>query len=411
MGMVGFMGTTEAASCLIVNLDGCRTDYVSQETTPFLYHLKSTGCFATLDVGSSFYTPAEIATGNSSATTDTFFDFCFDLEESPFCLFRFARGQLHLKHGSRIRERIRRKLFSVAYSKMTRNWIEFPPNIPLALLSRFTVNPSQVSFNESERRLSAEHLLGILGRSGYDVHSVAERHLASFLRSFRWPADGQRHAVLLHYGQLDKVGHQFGPYSSEVNRELECIDASVEQVYHMVGNHVDFTMVFGDHDMEEVDTYIDLWEELKKLEATIPRDYLVFLNTPVARFWFNSDRARQEVCGLLEQCKDYGRVVSKSELAEREFPVHDKYGEVIFWLKRGVAINPDFYHEYPLRGMHFYFDTPGSTLLMLRHRDGDVKLRDRGKLRDVMPTILDLLNIRDSTHRDGTSLVLGEQGR
>lgn len=397
----------ERMSCLIIILDGCREDYISQEMTPFLSHLKSLGSYTKLDVSSSFYTPAEIFTGNSPITTDTLFDFCFDPEGSPFKFCRLIKLPMNLRRGNAKREKILNRLMINVNLLLTRNWVDFPPNLPVPLLPYFSVNPSQVRFHKSEREQSTEHLFGILKENGFSFERVSG-HASSIMERMRGRTVSETDVLLLHYQELDKLGHEYGPTSAVVEKALKQIDASIEEIYGVLREGIDFVMVFGDHGMEPVEQNIDLWSELKKLSVKIPRDYLVFLNSPVARFWFRNDKAREEVREFLHSWGKYGREVPKDELRERGIPSHEKYGEIIFWLKNGVVINPDFYHETLIKGMHFYLDSPESTALILFHREKKVKLSHEGRLRDVMPTILELLDIGGSVNRDGKSLVLGE---
>ncbi len=394
-------------SCLLIILDGCREDYIDRELTPFLNKLKNKGSYTSLDVTSSFYTVAEISTGNSPITTDTSFDFCFDPANSPFKFFRYMKLPLSLRYGNIRRERFIRNLMCKIYSIVTHNWVDFPPNIPITILPYFNVNQSLIRFQKAEREESRETLFGIFRENGFDFQSISG-YAPSIQKQMVERPYGEKHVLMLHYIELDKIGHQYGPNSEEVKVSLRDIDYSIGEVYRDLGEQVDFIMVFGDHNMEEIEAHIDMWEELKKLNVKIPEDYLVFLNSPVARFWFNNDKARREVKKLLGSLKQYGRVISKKELEERRLPSNEKYGEVIFWLKKGAAIVPDFYHEYPVKGMHFFFDSAASAPLMLLHEGKTVKLRKDGKLIDVMPTILDLLDIQDNQKRDGRSLVIRE---
>ena len=342
-------------SGLIIIIDGCREDYISRQLMPFLYHLKNGGSYARLDVTSSFYTLAEISTGNSPLTTDTSFDFCFDPGNSPFRFLRFIKLPLRLRYGSATREKVWHRLLCLAYSKLSGNWVDFPANIPLPLLGYFRVNPSLIRFQRAERNGSRETLPGILREYGFSLSSVSGP-TPSITRRVRQEHLSPGHVLMLHYQEVDKLGHQYGPNSEEVRGSLRRVDSSIEEVLGGVGRQADFVMVFGDHNMEEVTQHIDLWQGLGRLSVRVPRDYVLFLNSPVARFWFNSERARREVREFLQGWSQYGREVTEGELRQRQLPSGRKYGELVFWLKKGVAITPDFYHEYPIKGMHFYFD-------------------------------------------------------
>ena len=130
----------------------------------------------------------------------------------------------------------------------------------------------------------------------------------------------------------------------------------------------------------------------------------MFLNSPMARFWFKNKLAEQKIRTFLEGFGEYGREVTKDELKHKSLPADDKDGELIFWAKKGVNFSPDFYHIQGIKGMHGYFDDADATtpLIIWSKEKRDV-LRERCQLRDIAPTVLDFLSISYS-QMDGKSL-------
>lgn len=99
-----------------------------------------------------------------------------------------------------------------------------------------------------------------------------------------------------------------------------------------------------DHGQELVRGTIDLPARLAAL--AIPDDeYTCFLDVPMARFWFHSDRAREAVSRMLRATAN-GRTFGWQELASHGVAFPDSsYGELYFAADPGYILFPhDFYH-------------------------------------------------------------------
>lgn len=393
-------------SCLLVLIDACREDNISPELTPFIYSLKERGACSKLDFMSSFNARVELLTGNSPLTTDTMYDYCLATGKSPLRWLRFLKPPARLRSGNKLREYVIRRVGTRLNRLFTGSVVGIAPNIPLALLPYFSINHAFDRFMEQERKLDPGHLFGAWNKHGYDYRFICG-DAGYITRNLQKPTPAVKYALLLHYEDLELFGHEEGPFSDRKPDALKAIDASVQRIYQRFESDIEFIAVFGDHNMEEVREQIDLWVELQKLSVKMPQDYLVFLNSPVARFWFYHEKAREEIRQFLNTLGEYGREIPPEELQERGLSADPKYGELIFWLKKGVNITPDFYHEININGMHHYFDNPARTPFILFHRDKRFELREDGKLRDVMPTVLELLKIPSRV--DGESLIIGER--
>jgi len=112
----------------------------------------------------------------------------------------------------------------------------------------------------------------------------------------------------------------------------------------------------------------------------------------------------EKIRKFLGSLNEYGKIITKEELRRWEIPVDKKYGDIIFCVKKGVNISPDFYHVSEVKGMHGYF-YDAKTPLIIFNKNKKIELKKEGKLRDVMPTILDLLSIKHE-ETDGRSLVI-----
>lgn len=94
--------------------------------------------------------------------------------------------------------------------------------------------------------------------------------------------------VLLYYGNLDAVGHKYGPLSAEVDGAvLNCLDTFFELV-NSFPKH-DFVLL-GDHGMAQIEECFDFRAQIVKLvsdELMLQenRDFTYFIDSTFARIW------------------------------------------------------------------------------------------------------------------------------
>ena len=137
---------------------------------------------------------------------------------------------------------------------------------------------------------------------------------------------------------------------------------------------------------------------MKKIPTIIEKDYLVFLDSTMARFWFFSESARRLIIELLSHIGG-GHVLTQEEKDRYHlnYP-HNKFGDLIFLVDPGVLIFPNFYqNRHPVKGMHGYApETPEQQSLLLISSprvNTPVEITQPIDMRRVFPTILDLLDL------------------
>jgi predicted AlkP superfamily pyrophosphatase or phosphodiesterase len=114
--------------------------------------------------------------------------------------------------------------------------------------------------------------------------------------------------------------------------------------------------IFSDHGMTPIGHHFDLVKEVESLHLKMPRDYLAVYDSTMGRFWFFSDRARNQVIELLRNLP-CGRILSEDELQELGILFPDRrYGEVIFLLRPGWLMTHSNFngHSWRPKGMHGY---------------------------------------------------------
>lgn len=182
-------------------------------------------------------------------------------------------------------------------------------------------------------------------------------------------------------------------------------------------------LVLSDHGQERVTRTHDLKRALRKLG--VPRDeYLFYIEAQVARFWFDTDRARATVLGLLRSMEGVD-VLGNDELHAHGIRFADATrGEVYAYTRHGTLFFPhDFYvplanlfmawterttmasrFRNPVqRGYHGHLHRhPAEEGFVILDHPRAQTLRPRMDLMDVAPTILSLIGTASPTTMKGT---------
>lgn len=237
---------------------------------------------------------------------------------------------------------------------------------------------------------------------GYPEHSVRiEQVEARYLREER----GGHALAFLFIGDLDRIGHEYGPDSLERRAILRRIDQSLARIYsHASARYRSVhLLVFGDHGMVEVRRHLDLTAAVARAGLDLDRD-AYFLDSTLARFWIDDPRRRLRLNEILEE-QDGGRVLNDEARASyRILWPHRNFGDVIFAADEGVLVHPSFYCSGPRppKGMHGYLpecrDNHSAFILHgpYARRVGEIGPTD---MRRLFPTVLDLLGLEEPAHR------------
>jgi Type I phosphodiesterase / nucleotide pyrophosphatase len=179
-----------------------------------------------------------------------------------------------------------------------------------------------------------------------------------------------------------------------------------------------------DRGMEATHGVIDIMDELRKIDLA-PNEYSFFIEPPMARFWFHTDRARSVVTEML--AKIYGgQLFTFEELKQYRVDFQTtKFGELFFIADAGRMIFPhDFYHpigniflgltdwkqrprmaDPRQRAVHGFLPSAESeTGFMVVCDQAHTARTDQAEIIDVAPSLIDLLGCRKPKSMRGRSV-------
>ncbi|MDI6809252.1 MAG: alkaline phosphatase family protein [Candidatus Eisenbacteria bacterium] len=186
--------------------------------------------------------------------------------------------------------------------------------------------------------------------------------------------------------ELDAVIHKFGTGSERVVEKLRLLSEMVTESAQTASEYYDdvHILVVSDHGMVDTTSVIDSSVFLDTVKFSMPDDYLVFLDSTMARFWFSNKEARESFSSRLSALKS-GRILTVDELKQlgAYFP-DGRFGELIFLTSPGTLIVPSFMGKEPLKAMHgFHPSHPGCDALAA----GNHSLPDLSSILDIFGLI------------------------
>jgi hypothetical protein len=173
---------------------------------------------------------------------------------------------------------------------------------------------------------------------------------------------------LLYTAGLDSDLHRLGTTAPRIREHLAWYAERIEKIAAAAAAIVPDARIFvlGDHGMCDVRGSIDLMKKVEALGLDIPRDYVPFYDSTMARFRINSARSRDALGKLLGD-QISGRVLGPDEKRRLgiEFP-DGRFGDLIFLAEPGIIVLPSHMGSEAVAAMHGYHpDTGEMSSLML----------------------------------------------
>ena len=163
--------------------------------------------------------------------------------------------------------------------------------------------------------------------------------------------------AFIYSGAFDSFMHDNVFDEDAVKNRIDDYAKKIRELLHFLKSNsakFDFTII-SDHGMTPTKEVCNLTEIIKSLNLKFGKDYVLFFDSTMARFWYptNSEEVKDKIRSALKSCK--GSFISPEEKIcyGINFP-NAKYGEDIFLMDEGVQISPCDLGSKALNGMHGY---------------------------------------------------------
>lgn len=353
-----------SANNFIILIDALRHDYVSEQDSPFLHQLKTSGVSAEVVETFAFQTRPAYFAGLNPDQSNICNLFRYDPARSPFSWLRPFTGILQnldprgdLRTGRGIIKRFSRmREYAAGFEASAR--VLSTEAIPLWLLPYFA--PAEREYTDKADVFSPFMTIFDLMRNnnmswawiGYPRHFGSTESILAEYQKLSASVD----FAYLHFSELDWIGHRHGPDSKERIKAFRNLDRILEELLDPALQAGAKVAIFGDHGMVAVRSQLDLWAKLHSLDLKLARDYLVFLDSTQARFWYFNPLAKRVIEDMLSELPE-GHILQEHERKELGLCFSGRdYGDSIFVLDLPAIIHPSFFSRAAVgpTGMHGY---------------------------------------------------------
>jgi len=401
---------------LLIFLDGFRYDYLSSGSTPFLYDMARKGFYAKLEtlLGFSAGIHASIWSGTKPRTHGKWTKYFYEpyTPRSYLChLFNFLPLKT-IKSG-----------IKVMYQSYLGRDPSLLPGLPPCLSSLFREESWLADTHENYVRhfennsLRVSTLFDILRKNcipySFHFYRINQAREKQILLGSALYEGNVCHVSLIYIDSIDKVGHIHGPHSAKVGEELKKLDTTLSKLVEKLSFEDDLHItLFSDHGMTQVQRFANIQGLLKNPDLTLGKDYIAFHDATLSRFWFRSNSAKEKLISTLSAVS-FGKILKDQDLKTYgiDFNKNDKrkFGELIFLVDPGVYIFPNYLHcTYALyhKASHGYdpkHESSYGAFLYCGPLNDRFKDIEKISILDILPTILDILDIPVSATCDGVS--------
>lgn len=396
---------------ILFQIDALRYDYVDKHQPPFLSQLAEDGVTGNLVPTFGFEPDAAYTAGLFPDQCDGGAQFWFDSRNSPFKVFRHFQDTGFA--APRVVDKITRKLFLKAIRAYCKAPTLSLAGVPYHMLSNFSF-PMQYEMDHPKfcatdsiydllRNEQKEWLFHCNPGHKVDISDVVKRAKEDL-------HEPKQFAFFL-IGNLDRIGHKYGPNSPELSNELSIVDRGIKEVVNCALSRFDEVslVIIGDHGMVEVTKTLDIKGIFKGLKSKFGKDYIYFLDSTMVRFKIFTQEARNEIKEALLDVKD-GHMLDEDEIGRYHLNYgHTKFGDIIFVVDPGVLVFPSYYDtRTPVKGMHGYLpeNTEQQSYFLLNSPKIETpeKISTPVDMRRIFPTVLKMLELKH-TYADSKSIV------
>jgi len=206
-------------------------------------------------------------------------------------------------------------------------------------------------------------------------------------------------------GSIDSYSHHYGQDAPETVERLRRLDQLVETKCEAYAHRVpDFDIfVFSDHGHIHADKRVDIHRIFRK-QGNDLRSFIHLVESNYLRFWFRNDDERATVEHILSNVEE-GFVLTEEHLRRYHLEMPDnRYGDLVFYLDAPYLFTKTIWgFSRNQRSMHGYLpDYPDSDGVFLSQRP--LVRGTHVKLVDVLPTLLDSLDLAIPNYVDGQTL-------
>lgn len=342
---------------LIFFIDAVRPDYINAKHTPFLHRMGKQNTFVKLIslLGYSNGIHPTIWNGQYQEEHGYFLVYSYDPKKSTFgwmSKLRFIPAPL--------------RRIAIAGLKTPFYWSNKKEKFPNWYRKKIlplpaSIDPKQAKFFRTEPSIYKPLFFKELKQSGIPYGSQPDNDHPVYGKGVPIPKWNLTKNPVDYYFvyETDPLGHYYGPRSKEMKQKMKLIDKQIEKLYREASKEyekIDLVM-FSDHGMVEVKKTVNVKEAMDKSDLFPVKDYVVFYDSTMVRFWTKNKKIQRKIKKLLAKVPHITFLDKKlREKYHINFKTR-KWGDLMFLADPGYRIFPDYFApvRFNTKGMHGYW--------------------------------------------------------
>lgn len=388
---------------VFILVDALKASYLTKDNMPFLYGIAQKNRYIKHVIPSAgFCERCEILSGLDGFDTGNFTAIGYKPEESSYSGFNFAIFFL-------------RKLVAIhpyfikylnKYVKR-RGLLMKPYLIPIKSLPYFALTEDGVpkikyrTILDSLRDANKTYNLGKFTT----LSPLCEHSALSDIDFIYDCIEKKVDFIPLYIGIIDTKGHVYGDNLTGLKPYLQYVDNLLFRISEIADKNDYAFAVLGDHGMVPVRETIDINKYIKECKLKLHKDYEIFIDSTVVRFWFHNDNARLKITKILSSL-DKGTIIDKTNYHHYRIPLdilNDDgipiYGDIAWIVNPGILLVPDYFNSSKVqdKGMHGYLKVDkkhGTGLFVAKSTNITKHTTHESHLKNICEELCDILEIK-----------------
>jgi len=390
---------------LIFFIDALRPDYITKKNTPNLYNFKNENNYANLIslLGYSSGIHPTIWTGKYQEEHEKFLVYSFDPKNSPFKWMKILKF---------IPSKIRRYVIGslkAPYYLLPINKKYFPKFYKKKILPLpASIDPNVAGYFKIESYEYKISFFNLLKKNNISYSSQPDYYNENYGQGVgleNWKLTDKDLDFYFSY-DLDALGHYPGPNSNLLLNKINEIDKIIGKIISNAKKKYDKLniFIFSDHGMEKIVGTIDIKKILDKSDLKLVKDYIVFYDSTMVRFWYKNDVVKNKIVKLLSNTNHLTYLDDKLKEKYHINFKDKKWGQLFFLADNGYRIFPDYFApvKFNTKGMHGYFPEKENAKGIFMTNVFKLNKKDINII-DLYATLLKSQNILNELEKDSKS--------
>jgi len=265
--------------------------------------------------------------------------------------------------------------------------VNYPPGLPPGISKYFSIESSKPDHKET--------IFSILSSKDISWSTQTDMQNPYFTKTLpksveQFKTTGREVDFFYFYG-ADGLGHVNGVDSEELKNYLKKVDNKVKE---LIKTNDDF-FIFSDHGMVKINDFINVKNHLDKSSLRLGKDYVVFYDATMVRFWVLNKNKEKELLKIISKIPKTTFMTKKLLKRYNLNFKNNKWFDYMLLMDPGVRPFPDYFIpvKWGIKAYHGYWpEHPDSKGIFITNTFKTKKKEI--DIVDIMPTILKAMRLK-----------------